>query len=76
MEINVITFETAKLLKDFGFDIICPKCYGVAVMHNGEYLGYDEECELRAEGRDDEYDEKKDELIEKVTVSNLHYYLY
>jgi hypothetical protein len=54
MEISIVTFETAKFLKDFGFDIICPKCYGVAVMHNGEYLGYDEECELRAEGRDDE----------------------
>lgn len=30
---------------------------------------WDEECDY-------EYDEKKDELIEKVTVSNLHYYLY
>ena len=54
MEINIVTFETAKILKDFGFDIICPKCYGVAVMHNGEYLGCDEEYELRAEGRGDE----------------------
>lgn len=30
---------------------------------------WDEECDY-------EYDEKKDEFIEKVTVSNLHYYLY
>lgn len=30
---------------------------------------WDEECDY-------EYDEKKDELIEKVTVSNVHYYLY
>ena len=30
---------------------------------------WDEECDY-------EYDEKKDEVIEKVTVSNLHYYLY
>ena len=30
---------------------------------------WDEKCDY-------EYDEKKDELIEKVTVSNLHYYLY
>lgn len=54
MKINIVTFETAKSLKDFGFDIICPKCYGIAVMHNGEYLGCDEEYELRAEGRGDE----------------------
>lgn len=54
MEINIVTFETAKSLKDFGFDIICPKCFGIAVMHNGEYLGCDEEYELRAEGRGDE----------------------
>ena len=32
-------------------------------------------CEWDEE-RDYEYDEKKHELIEKVTVSNLHYYLY
>ena len=51
MKINLVTFETAKLLKDFGFDVICPRCYGIAIMHNGEYLGCDEEYELRAEGR-------------------------
>ena len=33
------------------------------------------ECEWD-EDHDYEYDEKKDELIEKVTVNNLHYYLY
>lgn len=54
MKNNLVTFETAKLLKDFGFDVICPQCYGIAIMHNGEYLGCDEEYELRAEGRDDE----------------------
>ena len=54
MEINIVTFETAKILKDFGFDIICPKCYGIAVMHNDGYLGCDEEYELRSEGRGDE----------------------
>lgn len=54
MKINIVTFETSKLLKDFGFDIICPQCYGTSIIHNGEYLGYDEEYELRAEGRGDE----------------------
>ena len=54
MKLNIVTFETSKLLKDFGFDIICPQCYGTAIIHNGEYLGYDEKYELRAEGRGDE----------------------
>ena len=53
-DLTIVSSKTAKDLKDFGFDIICPNCYGVAVMHNGEYLGCDEEYELRAEGRGDE----------------------
>ena len=53
-DLTIVSSKTAKELKDFGFDIICPNCYGVAVMHNGEYLGCDEEYELRAEGRGDE----------------------
>ena len=53
-KLKIVSSETAKVLKDFGFDILCPQCYGVAIMHNGEYLGCDEEYELRAEGRGDE----------------------
>ena len=53
-DLTIVSSKTAKDLKDFGFDIICPNCYGVAVMHNSEYLGCDEEYELRAEGRGDE----------------------
>lgn len=53
-KLEIVSSETAKVLKDFGFDIICPQCYGIAIMHNGEYLGCDEEYELRSEGRDDE----------------------
>ena len=53
-DFNLVSSETAKVLKDFGFDVLCPHCYGVAIMHNGEYLGCDEEYELRSEGRGDE----------------------
>lgn len=53
-QIDIVSSETAKTLKDFGFDVVCPQCYGTAVMHNGEYLGCDEEYELRSEGRGDE----------------------
>lgn len=52
--LKIVSSETAKVLKDFGFDILCPQCYGIAIMHNGEYIGCDEEYELRAKGRGDE----------------------
>jgi hypothetical protein len=53
-KLKIVSSKTAKVLKEFGFDILCPQCYGVAIMHNGEYLGCDEEYELRSEGRGDE----------------------
>ena len=37
MEINIVTFETAKLLKEFGFDVMCPKCYGVSILGYSNY---------------------------------------
>lgn len=79
MEISVVTFETAKFLKDFGFDIICPKCYGVAVMHNGEYLGCDEEYELRAEGRGNEIEYIDGGMLYDMWFKNTdkkHYNVY
>lgn len=51
---NYISFETAKLLKEKGFGEWCSKCYGVAVLHNGAEISFDEECELKDEGRENE----------------------
>jgi hypothetical protein len=51
---NYVSLETAKLLKDKGFNEWCFKCYGVAVLHNGADISFDEECELKDEGRGDE----------------------
>ena len=53
-QIKIVSTDTAKLLKELGFDVTCPKCYGTAVLHNGEYISFDEECELKSEGRGDE----------------------
>ena len=64
-DLTIVSSKTAKELKDFGFDIICPNCYGVAIMHNGEELGFDEEYELRAEGRGDEI------VTETVEVADI-----
>lgn len=51
---DYVSFETAKLLKEKGFSEWCFKCYGVAVLHNGADISFDEECELKDEGRGDE----------------------
>lgn len=51
---DYVSFETAKLLKEKGFKEWCFKCYGVAVLHNGMDISFDEECDLRDYGREDE----------------------
>ena len=51
---DYVSFETAKLLKENGFKEWCRCCYGVAVLHNGEDISFDEECDLKDEGRENE----------------------
>ena len=51
---DYVSFETAKLLKEKGFKEWCFKCYGVAVLYNGADISFDEECELKDEGRENE----------------------
>ena len=51
---DYVSFETAKLLKEKGFKEWCFHCYGVAVLHNGADISFDEECDLKDEGRGDE----------------------
>lgn len=54
MEKNYVSLETAKLLKEKGFKEWCSHCYGIAVLHNGKHISFDEECELKDEGRENE----------------------
>ena len=51
---DYVSFETAKLLNEKGFKEWCFKCYGVAALHNGADISFDEECELKDEGRENE----------------------
>lgn len=51
---DYVSYETAKLLKEKGFKEWCFHCYGVAVLHNGVDISFDEECELKDEGRENE----------------------
>ena len=51
---DYVSFEIAKLLKEKGFKNWCYKCYGTAVCHKGVPISFDEECELKDEGCEDE----------------------
>ncbi len=51
---DYVSFETAKPLKEKGFKHWCYKCYGDAVYHKGVPISFDEECELKSEGLEDE----------------------
>ena len=51
---DYVSFEVAKLLKEKGFREWCFKCYGLAVLYNGADISFDEECELKDEGRESE----------------------
>lgn len=51
---DFVSFETAKLLKEKGFKHWCYKSYGDAVYHKGVPISFDEECELKSEGLEDE----------------------
>ena len=51
---DYVSSETAKLLKEKGFKEWCPQCYGLDVRHNGEPIDFDEECELKEVGRENE----------------------
>lgn len=51
---DYVSFETAKLLKEKGFKHWCYKCYGDAVYYKGVPISFDEECELKSDGLEDE----------------------
>ena len=63
-----VSFEVAKLLKEKGFKEWCDHCYGVDVRHNGTSISFDEELDLKDEGRSDE--------IEYVEGGRFHHYWY
>lgn len=70
VKLKLVSYETGMLLKQFGFDAICPQCYGTKPVHNGEYLGCDEEYELRAEGRGDEIEYIKGGMLYSFWTKN------
>lgn len=63
---DFVSFETAKLLKEKGFREWCSDCYGTDVRYNGVSITFDEELDLKDEGRGDEI-----EYIEGGTLYNF-----
>ena len=51
---DYVSFEIAKLLKEKGFKHWCYKCYGDAVYHKGVPISFEEECDLKSEGLENE----------------------
>ena len=51
---DYVSFETAKLLKEKGFNHWCYKSYGDAVYYKGVPISFDEECDLKSEGLENE----------------------
>ena len=51
---NYVSLKTAKNLKKAGFIWGCNSFYGLDVRHNGESIDFDEECELKSEGKESE----------------------
>ena len=53
-ENEILDYETCKLLKEVGFDEPCDMGYITAVRHNGKDLSYDDELDLKSDGRENE----------------------
>ena len=64
---SYVSPETAKLLKQAGFDWMCSSLYGREVRHEGVSIDEDEEYELKASGREDEI-----EYIDGGAVYNIY----
>lgn len=51
---DYVSLKTAKLLKEKGFRQWCHKSYGTAAYHKGVPISFDEECDLKDAGLEDE----------------------
>lgn len=49
-----VTYEVGMALKRVGFNEWCRLCYTTAIRHNGKDLSFDEELDLKSEGRANE----------------------
>lgn len=55
---HCVSYDTALLLKEIGFDVVCEQYYGPYAHHNGEPIDADDEFELKDEGKENEIEYK------------------
>lgn len=67
---DYVSFETAKLLKEKGFREWCRECYGTDVRHNGVSISFDEELDLKDEGRGDEIEYVEGGIMHNLSCNN------
>ena len=67
---DYVSFETAKLLKEKGFREWCRECYGTDVRHNGVSISFDEELDLKDEGRGDEIEYVEGGIMHNLNCNN------
>ena len=70
---DYVSFETAKLLKEKGFKEWCSHCYCTDVRHNGESISFDEELDLKDEGRESEIEYIDGGCLDNFGCSNEDY---
>ena len=70
MEKRYVTLETARVLKDFGFDEWCNHFYGTDIRYHGESLTFDEEGELKDEGLGDEIERVEGGILINLWSNN------
>ena len=63
-----VDYPTAKLLRKFGFNVPCELYYEWYPHYKGEPLSFDDECELKSEGKEKEIKYKP--LIQKMYNKN------
>lgn len=70
MKEDYVSFEAAKLLKEKGFREWCRECYGTDVRHNGVSISFDEELDLKDEGRGDEIEYVEGGIMHNIGCNN------
>lgn len=70
MKEDYVSFEIAKLLKEKGFREWCRECYGTDVRHNGVSISFDEELDLKDEGRGDEIEYVEGGIMHNISCNN------
>lgn len=65
-----VPFDIAVSLKEKGFDELCEFVYSPSYRHNGVEISFEEELDLKAEGRENEIEEVEGGLVSYMPSRN------